>query len=343
MRIHYVEDDKADVLALRHLLRNRRDLTIDTSERMDQIGMAPDLASLDALLIDVRRPDSLSIEDDVRAARSFTGAPLIFLTGLDPSPLEARARLAGADGVLSKTSLDADLLTQCLERAKASRGGSQPAEVDADADADAIPLESDAQWPMERPTLASVDTVLSVIERSLADAAYALDDPLRVSASLGDPLRLAHMLRTIRSRPFSAIAVCEASGPLKDLQRTLADRAAQSNITMAFEGDPDVRWYALGSRSDALAGLEALVRACLCACGPRDWIHIGLRLVEGQARIDILSNQGRIADLAQVFSEGAAQASVDRAFMECAVHLLGLRPEQLRMSLHPTPTLTVYL
>jgi CheY-like chemotaxis protein len=339
MRIHYVEDDKADVLALRHLLRNRRDLTIDTSERMDQIGAAPDLASLDALLVDVRRPDSLSIEDDVRAARSFTGAPLIFLTGLDPSPLEARARLAGADAILSKTSLDADLLTQCLERAKASR--SSPLAVDADTDV--IPPEPEAQWPMERPTLASVDTALAVIERSLADISHVLDDPLRVSASLSDPLRLTHMLRRLSARPFSAITLCEASGPLKDLQRTLADRAAQLKISMAFECASDVRWYALGSRQDALAGLEALVRACLCACGPQDWLHIGLRLVEGQARIDIFSNQGRIADLAQVFGDAGAQIRVDRAFMECAVHLLGLRPEQLRMSLHPTPTLTVYL
>jgi hypothetical protein len=68
-----------------------------------------------------------------------------------------------------------------------------------------------------------------------------------------------------------------------------------------------------------------------------------VRLVEGQARIDISSNQARIADLARVFGEGGGQIGFDRAFMACAVHLLGLRPEQLRMSLRPTPSLTVYL
>lgn len=102
-RILVVEDFETNIVLLRRWLeREGYDvLTADSGESaLDAVAREhPDLVLLDIM---IPEPNGLAVCQRIKQDPATRHTPVIIMTGLEPSVLEARARQCGADGFLSK-------------------------------------------------------------------------------------------------------------------------------------------------------------------------------------------------------------------------------------------------
>ncbi len=329
MHIHYVEDSKLDARALRQVLAKESDILLDVSEKLDDVGAAPSSVPIDVLLIDVVRPDSVSLETDISSARRFTQAPILFLTGLDPAAMRQRALAAGADAVLRKGNISGDMLRQFVEnaRARASLRDLRSASEEVDEpDVALLPVMA-----MDGP-LAFVEHGLTRLLQRSGQTAWA--------GEMDGLQRYVETLRHVRrlgARDLLQRSDCDASTLVQGLESQLRAQAKQSGVKISFGYEENAWFTALGHAQDARAGIEALMQGLLGACDRQDRLHIEVHKQGDSACIEIACNR-QILRGKQVFfdtwqslrqDDVSQQAS---AYLQCAVAFLMLRAEQIHIS-----------
>ncbi len=328
MHIHYVEDSKLDAHALRHVLAHESDILLDVSEKLDDVGAARSTVPIDVLLIDIVRPDSISLETDISSARRFTQAPILFLTGLDPASLRERAIKAGADAVLRKGNLSGEMLRQFAENARARRGLRL-----APIDPDELEEPEIALLPviaMDGP-LASVERgLISLWERGAGSAWAAELDGLH------GHIETLRLVRRLGARDLRQRADCDAALVVQGLEGRMRAQAKRDGIHISFGYEEHAWFTALGQAQDARAGIEALMQGLLGACARFDRLHIEVHKHGDSASIEVSCNRQILSDKSVFFGDAsnAQQANVSNqagAYLQCAVALLMLRAEQIRI------------
>jgi hypothetical protein len=273
----------------------------------------------------------ISMENDVKTARTLTSAPVVFVTGMDPAPLRLPALAAGAYGVISKSALSADLLSQFLENAMARAALPAPPVLElADEEAEAVVLPPTPVWPMAQPTLASLAAAINQLEHALACVAV----PMGGGRAASDPvlqkvLPLARCLKLLASRPFASTVWCDAAGLMRALRPSLLDHASARDVALTLNTPPEAHCLLLGAKRHAKGGLEALVQGLIESCEAGDWLSFNLSLEDDQVSIDVSSNAARILDIEDAFTGDLHEFAVSQGLLQGAVHLLGLRPEQI--------------
>lgn len=101
MQVRYVQDARKRSVDLKKLLGCEAGVNLGVCKRFEELGSASG-APLDVLLIDASRSDRIALEDDIRTARQYTDAPIVFLTGGENGQIRARGLKAGAEAVLSR-------------------------------------------------------------------------------------------------------------------------------------------------------------------------------------------------------------------------------------------------
>lgn len=328
MHIHYVEDSKLDAHALRHVLAKESDILLDVSEKLDDVGAAPSSVPIDVLLIDIVRPDSVSLETDISCARRFTQAPILFLTGLDPALLRERAIKAGADAVLRKGNLSGELLRQFAENARA-RSCLRFAPIDLDE-----PEEPEiALLPvmaMDGP-LASVERGLASLWERGAGSSWAGE-----LIGLHGHIETLRLVRRLGARDLRQRVDCDASVLVQGIEGQLRAQAKRDGIHISFGYEEHAWFTSLGEIQDARAGIEALMHGLLGACGRQDRLHIEVHKQGDSACIEIACNRQILSGKQAFFGDApiARQADVSLqagAYLQCAVALLMLRAEQIHV------------
>lgn len=327
MHIHYVEDSKLDARAMRHVLAGESDILLDISEKLDDVGSVEPALPIDVLLIDVVRPDAISLETDVSSARRFTQAPILFLTGLDPAQVRQRAMAAGADAVLRKGNISGDMLRQFAENAHArARIRDQQREHDEleEAEFAILPLMA-----IDGP-LASVEQGLTRLAQR-SGAASRLSDVDAIQQHI-DTLR---HVRRLGARDLRQRSDCDAATMVQAIAVRAHAQAQNAGVRLSF-GYEDNAWFtALGSRLDALAGLEALILGFIGHCRRLDRLHIQVRKHGDSAAIEIASNRALFENREALFGDASNPLNVGissaSAHLQCAMALLMLRAEQIRI------------
>ena len=113
IRYHYIEDDHLDAELLSGMFGKANDLELTISTNLsayfdNEAGQSP----VGGILVDIYRPDSISIENDVQAIRGVSNAPIVFVTDGKVSDFHERAIAAGAEGVFDKTALNPLMIEQ---------------------------------------------------------------------------------------------------------------------------------------------------------------------------------------------------------------------------------------
>ncbi|MGF1544159.1 MAG: hypothetical protein ACFB00_06630 [Parvularculaceae bacterium] len=129
MLFHYVEDNSVDAHLLKRLTDPMDGLAMTTSRSVDdwaesigeKRGDGASRPELDGVLIDIYRPDAISIENDIDLVRRICGAPIAFVTGGEIGDLRRRAIDAGAEGVFVKSSLSPAALKDMFQNASERR------------------------------------------------------------------------------------------------------------------------------------------------------------------------------------------------------------------------------
>ena len=123
MELVYVDDSPADLKLVSHLFAEDPNVKLHTlSSLQDALTSSKgQMANPDCILLDVIRPDSSSIEDDLQAVRSKTNAPVFMVSNFTPDDLRQRAVKNGADGLLEKSALSRELILQVVANAISRR------------------------------------------------------------------------------------------------------------------------------------------------------------------------------------------------------------------------------
>lgn len=329
MLIHYVDDSWADVVALKRALRDERAVSIQSTERIDQIICGENHERADIFVLDIFRPDSVSIELDVHAIRCFTDAPIVFLTGQDPERFRARAVGAGALDVLHKSNIDGSSLMRLFEQVckePARQVEHDDADDVLDGPADMLPI-----WPMIEPTVASCDEALAFIEQVLDQSVFEQDsaDNAKKVASL------LFLMRRIGARNFSTAVLADAADILQQTFDALAPTLWSNGVRMIMDVRGKVPFWSVGSRCDADLGLTALVEGLVALCGRNDQITFTVKYDETGPCIAVVSSKALISHKGEIFRATCLhlqRPTYGLAMLQCAIHLLGIRPEQVTLN-----------
>ena len=119
MKVHYVDDDDADLTIMLAMAKKIPDIEITTSRSLEGLLDRIENNRIDCVLLDINRPDTKTLEDDIEAITRLANVPVVLVTGGAAGDLRLRGTLAGADGVIEKSALSRDLLTQVLHNARA--------------------------------------------------------------------------------------------------------------------------------------------------------------------------------------------------------------------------------
>jgi len=329
MLIHYVDDNKTDLLSLKRALRDEKSVQLRTCQRMDQIPGFKDVRLTDAFVLDVVRPDAVSIEADIKEIRTYTDAPVLFLTGQDPESIRDQALLAGALAVLNKDRTNPAFLLQILEQACSLRRHSEPAEETAPQPQLEALLTPSGQWPMQAPTLAACDEMLAFIEEAIGSSQTAI-------AKADQPAtKLLRLMRRIAARRFASSVLVDASRIMTETFDTISPDFLALDIKVTIDLMGNAPFWTIGSRQDAECGIRTLVEGAAHLSQKGERLHIDVGCLHGLTRIDFTSKQALVSSHDELFRSHVLlneQPSFGLCLLQVACHLLALRPEQVVFS-----------
>jgi DNA-binding NarL/FixJ family response regulator len=345
MHIRYVEDARADVLALKWMFRNKSNIRLSSCERIDEIAWTAAETPIDILLIDILRPDAISPESDVGIARKFTDAPILFLTGMNCEEVRDRVLRAGADAVISKDATSPEMICQFAENALARARLLPPAVLSSEDMLDELPPDVlDGCEP--NATIASVDAALAYLERGLADLAAPLGDVRAHYGLASDMFAMARRIRHLGRRDFARCEECDLADLVDDLAPALGNVADDLGITLSLRTLPPAPFLAIGSRAHARLGIEAILLGLMHCCEPGCRLQIDARSDGDQAQISVSGDRGLLANSRVFFlPETVVPANLHYgiASLQCGARLLALRQEQIRIERELPYRVHIYL
>ena len=119
IKILIVEDNPRDVQLMDELLSEAPGLRFDltNAERLEDALRALDEKRFDAILLDLRLPDSEGIETFIRLHDKAPTTPTVVLTGLDDGDMAVKAVELGAQDYLVKGQVDGESLARAIRYA----------------------------------------------------------------------------------------------------------------------------------------------------------------------------------------------------------------------------------
>ena len=348
MRLLYIEDSDIDAENLSRIAR--RDGRMWVTHSSSFVDLEDDLAvdQADGILIDVMRPEALSVEDDVVQARRFSQAPIVFVTGGDSQQIRRRALKAGAEAVLDKSMLSADMLHQAYANASA-RGLSEPI----------IRREVAEAEPEDSPNYNMQNLVapLDYVESGLMTMVEGLRDAGKVvSAEFVD-----HIFSSVRAMKVFAksdlglqtlVCLDEVLADLEN-QRVLV-RASNQNWDVARVGDvalavdvPREHYWQIGPTEMASLGFRHLLQGLLKLARPSDKLALRVEREGDGPRLVFYLSRALVHEVELFFTRPTEQLDVPSdalASLHLAALLLVLRHQQIDITpMGRGQKITVYL
>jgi PAS domain S-box-containing protein len=119
LRILYLEDNPGDVVLIREMLSDCKDIPfqLESAERLSTAMTFLDSERVDLILADLNLPDSEGIETFEKLIMSFPKIPLIVMSGLQDEELALKAVRNGAQDYLVKGQVDSRLLVRGIRYA----------------------------------------------------------------------------------------------------------------------------------------------------------------------------------------------------------------------------------
>lgn len=331
MFVHYVEDNDLDALLMTNLTRKDSDLKIEISRTLKELEMHLSVGAADCVLLDLMRPDSTSLEDDVKKIREFSDLPVVFITSSDGDYFRKRAIEAGAEALIEKAALSSDVLKQIFYNAT-----SRPVHTKL-----LSPVSHRAGLPMDfEPYGLALPNVnldrLSLPLRFMQDAlgqlrgAQKFEDRL-IMEDLED---LTDDLRTFAQSNLAEISRIRLDDVLTSMNQKLAIYAGRRGVILRMMLET-CSYDQVGPSELASIGINRVISGFLIGCGARDSVFVRTEKSDDGARLHIQSSRKLIEDRTELFdSYGTGQRGSLGAVasLQVGVLLLGLSPEQVEVT-----------
>ena len=306
MKVHYVDDDDADLTLMLATAENIPDLDVSTSKSISGLFDRLESQRIDCVLLDINRPDAQSLEDDILSISDRSNLPVVLVTGGDADDARLRATLAGADGLIEKSALSREVLIQVLKNARArvlarSVNGSSP-EYGETFEATNTGSVQPSAW------LKKIQNDLDRIELSLN------------TRTGSEALTQLYKVREAVSRAKAELdqnKSISACVPMRWALKAAIDDAAELSekrgITISL-GQIGGTYFPKGSRELGYLGLRLLLRGLIGSLGTGDAIKITTSPGAGNGSTIILSlSKHCLLSKEDFFSSWSADKIMDRA------------------------------
>ena len=326
LQLHYVDDSVEDVKFVERMLRSAVAIHLSSGATLQSLADRVLAQPIDCVLLDVRRPDSKSMADDVALVRAHVRAPVVFLTDTPVSDdMRLKAVEAGAEALLEKSSLSAEFIERVCKTAIIRQRTAL----------DFLSSEDEPLFTVNGPDVQRLGAALAYIEYGLATIWNVAKDTGR-SETTG---LTSHMLETVQAvrAYFDEDLSASASTPLHDhlvrLYRHLRDIAQSKDVALDLRLER--AWYPqVGSALMAQLGLQHLLEGIVRMCGKGDRVSVHVEKVPGGVELIIdLSRRlfsGR-SELLKGRSDVVDGPMDARSSLQLGGLLLGLRPQQVAL------------
>ena len=328
MQVRYVPDARKRAVDLKKLLGRDEGFNFGVCKRLEELGCAPDVP-LDVLLIDASRANRITLEDDIRTARKYTDAPIIFVTGGENGQIRARALEAGAEAVWPRDEITSSLIRAVAKQAATRRRASREAQGRTENGVPGPESCRDEPNSALRASLAYVEQGLARLDLHAEAGIKAKPHP-----PASDLLTILGYARRLVGREARSSCECDGAALLAGLEGDLVDAAAAAGVALLVEAPAPAKFLVVGGPEDARLGLEAIVIGLLRRCEKGSRLRIDLRAEGDETRLRATGDAPLVEDACAFFPPDAEEAEFAYATssLRCGAALLGLRPEQIDLS-----------
>ena len=331
MRIHYVEDNAKDARIISDMVRSDVDVELCVSERLEDFVSSQSRDNTDFIMLDVRRPDAVSIQDDIRKIRAFTDAPIVLVTSDGSEIVRREAFAGGADAVLDKGELNHNLLRQIALnstlRHKVKTENSLP-----------VIAEPRATSASMKASLESLSGTFSYIEFSLQTLHETVSDAGR--SATAD--YVGHLLETVKAiRAYAQDDLSQATRtPVHELLLETAQRVSRNaraeGVDLVME--TETSWFTqIGSGPLAALGMHHLIGGLLRACSRGDRVSVRCERDENGIALNLFLSRVLFETSDELFDLAKSKPSIGfdaKASIQLGLTLLSVPKEQVDVHVH---------
>lgn len=333
MRIHYVEDNDQDAELYSRMIREENGIEIIVSSRLEDFERSGTREQTDFILLDVYRPDAVSIEDDIRRIRAFTDVPIVLVTSDSSESVRRQAFAGGAEAVLDKFDLNANLLRQIAINSTTRHKIKTGVEIK-----EAEAAEPKASSESIKVSLGALSNAFSYIEFSLQTLYETMADAGRANTAN----YVYHLIETIQAiRTYAQDDLSQSTrAPIHELMVAAAQRVSQDarsrGVDLIIETENS--WFTqMGSAPLASIGLNHLIGGLLRACNRGDRVSVRSERDENGIALNIFLSRVVIDSADALFNLDRASPSMGfdaKASVQLGLTLLSVPKEQVDVHVH---------
>ncbi len=344
MRIHYVEDDTTDAELFSRMIMEERDVELLVSHRLADFENSGNRDKTDFILLDVKRPDAVSIEDDIRRIRAFTDAPIVLVTSDGSETVREKAFAGGAEAVLDKGDINPKLLRQfALNTTARHRVNGRMMTFASGNHASPIQISDEIEEAREasdaiKASLSTFSKTFSYIEISLQTLLEAMQDTGRTKSAE----HIGHLVDTIRAiRAYSEDDLSQATRtPIHELMLETAQRVSRDARSRGIDLiiKTENSWYTqMGSRPLAALGMNHLIGGLLRACTKGDRVSVRTERDENGIALNLFISRAVVKSTQELFNLDQSNPTMGfdaRASVQLGLTLLSVPKEQVDVHVH---------
>lgn len=332
MKIHYIEDNAQDAALFSRMIRERGDVELTVSPRVDEFENSGDGSRTEFILLDVHRPDSVSLEDDIARIRKFSNAPIMVLTSDQSDGLRQEAMEGGAVGLVDKNSVDANVLQQFALNFALRHQLSHTGDIAGSNDEPALKSEE-----IKAP-LASLVGTFSYLESSLQLLHEAMEDSGRENSA--DYVK--HLIETVGAlHAYARDDLTKSTrAPIHELLVDTANRISKEAMSRKIDlvMKTENSWFTqIGSKPLAALGLNHLIDGLMRSCQAGDRISLRSEREENGISLNLFLSRAIVSNAEELFNLEHATPSMGfdaKASVQLGLTLLTVTQEQVDVHTH---------
>jgi hypothetical protein len=166
------------------------------------------------------------------------------------------------------------------------------------------------------------------------------------AASIQRALKLIRLTRQIGARRFATSILSDAASLMAEAFDQLTPEIRETGVKVSLDLIGNAPFWSIGARHDAKVGLTALMEGMIALSRRGDWLHFDIGNINELTRIDIAAKRPLISSPTEMFKKvvlGQEAPVYGLALIQAAVHLLGLRPEQVVIATDYTYRVSIFL
>lgn len=328
MRIHYVEDNPKDAELLSRMVEDDKAIQLTVSAKINDFVDQRLQDVTDFVLLDIRRPDAVSIKDDIARIRKFTNAPIVFVTSDSSDGVRQEAFESGAEAVLDKNELNSNLLRQVAINSMQKhifRPNSNQQETEAN--------KRRRRNELEQSSLAHLKEPFAYVEMSLQTLYDAMVDSGR-DTTANYVSHLLETMKAIRTYAEDDLTVSTRTA-IHDLLVESAERVSRTAkarlVDLVIEAETS--WFTqMGSKPLAGLGVQHLIDGLLRGLNAGDRMSVRSERDNDGIALNIFLNRPIIKSSIELFDLSKASPTLGsdaKASLQLGLMLLGVTADQV--------------